>query len=63
MYRMIAVARFIIAVTRLIISPTLSPPFYIFIIPPIEWCVKFFHKNNGLNSRFSLLLSRYFCAF
>nr|DAS99188.1 MAG TPA: hypothetical protein [Caudoviricetes sp.] len=37
LYRMIAVVRFIIAVTRLIISSTLSPPFYAFIIPPVEW--------------------------
>nr|DAR66049.1 MAG TPA: hypothetical protein [Caudoviricetes sp.] len=39
---MIAVARFIIAVTRLIISPTLSPPFYGFIIPLIGWCCQEF---------------------
>ena len=37
LYSSIAVTKLITAVTRLIISPMLSPPFYDFIIPLIGW--------------------------
>nr|DAX16568.1 MAG TPA: hypothetical protein [Caudoviricetes sp.] len=48
MYSSIAVAKLITAVTRLIISPTLSPPFYVFIIPLIGWCCQgFFIKTTA----------------
>ena len=42
LYSSIAVTKLITAVTRLIISPMLSPPFYGFIIPLNEWSCQVF---------------------